>query len=40
MVDFIACYDSVVGSLNPELGLKFWSKAQDYLVVVRPKVWP
>ena len=29
MADFIACYDSLVGYLNPELGLKFWTEAQD-----------
>ena len=32
--DFIACYDSLVGCLNPELGLKFWTEVQDCPVTV------
>ena len=34
MADFIACYDSLVGCLNPELGLKFWTKVQDCLMAM------
>ena len=40
MADFIARYDILVGCLNPELGLKFWTKAQDYPVAMRQEVWP
>ena len=29
MADFIAYYDSLVGCLNLESGLKFWTEAQD-----------
>ena len=34
MADSITCYDSLVGCLNPELGLKLWTEFQDYPVVV------
>ena len=34
MVDSIAYYDSLVGCLNPKLGLKFWTKVQDCPVAV------
>ena len=34
MADSIACYDNLVGCLNPELGLKFWSEVQDCPMVV------
>ena len=34
MVDSIACYDSLVVCLNPELGLKFWYEVQDCPVAI------
>ena len=34
MTDFIACYDSLVDYLNPKLGLKFWTEAQDCPMLV------
>ena len=34
MADSIAYYDSLLGCLNPELGLKFWTEVQDYPMVV------
>ena len=34
MADSIACYDSLMGCLNPKLGLKFWTKVQDCPVAV------
>ena len=34
MANSIACYDSLVGCLNPELGLKFWTRVQDYPVAM------
>ena len=35
MADSIACYDSLMGCLNPKLGLKFYIEVQDCPVAVR-----
>ena len=39
MADCIAYYDSLVGCLNPELGLKFWTEVKDCPMAVWARMW-